>query len=155
MISSVTLTPIGEVIGGRIEPEDDAWGEVESVIRLDPLQFTKESVLGLEEFSHVEVIYYFHLVEDEKIEFESRHPRGRDDWPRVGILAQRAKDRPNRLGVTICELVRVNGLEIAVRGLDAIDGTPVLDVKPWMREFAPRGTVNEPAWADELMRDYW
>ncbi|MBJ7512799.1 MAG: SAM-dependent methyltransferase, partial [Acidimicrobiia bacterium] len=126
-----------------------------SVIRLDPLQFTKESVLGLEEFSHLEVIYYFHLVEDEKIEFESRHPRGRKDWPRVGILAQRAKDRPNRLGVTICELVGVNGLELAVRGLDAIDGTPVLDVKPWMREFAARGTVKEPAWAGELMRNYW
>jgi len=155
MVSSVTLRPIGEVIGGRIEPKDDAWGEVESVIRLDPLQFTKDSVLGLEEFSHLEVIYYFHLVAEEKIEFESRHPRGREDWPQVGILAQRAKDRPNRLGVTICELVRVNGLEIAVRGLDAIDGTPVLDVKPWMREFAARGTVNEPAWAGELMRNYW
>ncbi len=155
MGSSVTLTPIGEVFGGRIEPKDDAWAEVESVIRLDPQQCTKESVRGLEEFSHLEVIYYFHLVEDEKIEFESRHPRGREDWPRVGILAQRAKDRPNRLGVTICELVGVNGLEISVRGLDAINGTPVLDVKPWMREFAARGTVNEPTWAGELMRDYW
>ncbi len=152
---SVTLTPIGEVIGGRIAPEDDAWGEVESVIRLDPQQCTEEALRGLEEFSHLEVIYYFHLVADEQIEFGSRHPRGREDWPRVGILAQRAKDRPNRLGVTICELVGVNGLEISVRGLDAINGTPVLDVKPWMREFSARGTVNEPAWASELMRDYW
>ena len=74
---------------------------------------------------------------------------------RVGILAQRAKSRPNRIGVTLCELVSVDGLALRVRGLDAIDGTPVLDVKPYFSAFGPRGRVREPTWVHELMRDYW
>jgi tRNA (adenine37-N6)-methyltransferase len=73
----------------------------------------------------------------------------------VGILAQRAKARPNRIGVTICELVRVDALQLRVRGLDAIDGTPVLDVKPYVTASGPRGEVREPTWVTELMRDYW
>jgi len=85
----------------------------------------------------------------------ARHPRGRTDWPRVGIFAQRAKARPNRIGVTTCELVGIDGRLVRVRGLDAIDGTPVLDLKPYMAGFAPRTTVREPDWAVELMRDYW
>jgi tRNA (Thr-GGU) A37 N-methylase len=85
----------------------------------------------------------------------ARHPRGRTDWPEVGILAQRAKDRPNRLGVTVCELRGVDGSSIEVAGLDAVDGTPVVDVKPHLPGFAPRGQVRQPAWAEELMRDYW
>jgi tRNA (Thr-GGU) A37 N-methylase len=85
----------------------------------------------------------------------ARHPRGRTDWPLVGIFAQRGKARPNRIGVTTCELVGVDGRRVLVRGLDAIDGTPVLDLKPYMAEFAPRSAVREPAWAHELMRDYW
>ena len=82
----------------------------------------------------------------------SRHPRcGRE----VGIFAQRAKDRQNCLGSSVCRLVAVRGLEVDVEGLDAVDGTPVLDLKPCMRGFLPRGEVAEPAWASELMRGYW
>ena len=73
----------------------------------------------------------------------------------VGIFAQRGKDRPNRIGVTVCSLLGVDGLTLRVRGLDAIDGTPVLDIKPVMRGFLPRGEVREPEWAGELMKGYW
>jgi aminoglycoside 3-N-acetyltransferase I len=73
----------------------------------------------------------------------------------VGIFAQRAKGRPNRIGVTTCELVGVDQRVVTVRGLDAVDGTPVLDLKPYMVEFAPRTQVRQPAWSHELMRDYW
>ena len=72
-----------------------------------------------------------------------------------GIFAQRAKGRPNRIGVTTCEIVSVDQRVVTVRGLDAIDGTPVLDLKPYMVEFAPRTPVRQPAWSHELMRDYW
>jgi tRNA (Thr-GGU) A37 N-methylase len=89
------------------------------------------------------------------VEPGTRHPRGNPDWPRVGIFAQRGKDRPNRLGVSRCELLRVDRSAVRVRGLDAVDGTPVLDLKPWMAEFGPRGDVRQPAWASELMRGYW
>ena len=71
------------------------------------------------------------------------------------IFAQRGKNRPNRIGVTVCEIVAVDGLSLEVRGLDAIDGTPVLDLKPVMAGFAPRGAHREPDWAREIMKDYW
>ena len=73
----------------------------------------------------------------------------------MGIFAQRAKDRPNRIGTTVCSLVSVDGLTLHVRGLDAIDRTPVLDVKPYLAGFGPRGAVREPAWATEIMAGYW
>ena len=85
----------------------------------------------------------------------ARHPRGRADWPKVGIFAQRGKNRPNRLGVCVCRVVGVDGLAVEVEGLDAIDGTPVLDIKPVLKGFLPRGEVREPAWATEIMKDYW
>jgi tRNA (Thr-GGU) A37 N-methylase len=73
----------------------------------------------------------------------------------VGIFAQRGKNRPNRLGATIVRVLGVEGLSERVAGLDAIDGTPVLDLKPYMEEFGPRGPVRQPAWASDLMRSYW
>jgi tRNA (Thr-GGU) A37 N-methylase len=149
------IRPIGVVSGGRTEAVDDDWGNVEADIVLDAAQFSSESTAGLGEFSHLTVIYRFHLVPDAEIQSGSRHPRGRTDWPKVGIFAQRGKGRPNRIGVTICDIVAVNGLTVRVRGLDAIDGTPVLDIKPHMTGFAPRGEVREPAWVKEIMKDYW
>ncbi|MDT0347467.1 TrmO family methyltransferase domain-containing protein [Streptomyces litchfieldiae] len=85
----------------------------------------------------------------------ARHPRGNADWPLVGIFAQRGKDRPNRLGVSRCWLLGVEGLDVRVRGLDAVHGTPVLDLKPYMAEFGPQGEVRQPDWATELMRAYY
>lgn len=101
------------------------------------------------------MVYVFHEVAPEEVEVGARHPRGNPDWPRVGIFAQRAKMRPNRIGVSVCRLSAVNGLTVTVHGLDAIDGTPVIDVKPYMIEFAPRGEVRQPAWSHQLMARYW
>ncbi|WP_042382962.1 SAM-dependent methyltransferase [Streptacidiphilus melanogenes] len=152
---TLPLTPIGHVVGGRDEVRDDHWGSVEAVIRLDAAQYGPEALAGLADFSHLEVVFLFHLVPDSKTETGARHPRGREDWPLVGIFAQRGKNRPNRLGVSRCEIVKVDGLDLTVRGLDAIDGTPVLDLKPWMDEFGPRGGTRQPAWATELMGEYY
>ncbi|WP_156256314.1 SAM-dependent methyltransferase [Sandarakinorhabdus oryzae] len=151
----VTLTPIGQVHGGRSEAIDDDWGASRASIRLDPAGFTTEALLGLDAFSHAEVIFLFDKVTDNQITTTARHPRGNPDWPRVGIFAQRGKNRPNRLGVTICRIVGVDGLNLEVEGLDAIDGTPVLDIKPVMAGFLPRGDVREPDWARAIMADYW
>lgn len=151
----VTLEPIGYVAGGRAEAIDDDWGAVESIIVLDGRLLDADATLGLEDFSHIEVAYIFHLVAPDRVVRGARRPRGNPEWPSVGILAQRAKGRPNRIGVSRCELLDVDGLKLRVRGLDAVDGTPVLDVKPFMVEFAPRGPVFQPEWASELMREYW
>jgi tRNA (Thr-GGU) A37 N-methylase len=151
----VTLTPIGHVDGGRAEAIDDDWGASRASIRLDPARFTDEALLGLDAFSHAEVVFLFDQVTDDQITTTARHPRGNPDWPRVGIFAQRGRNRPNRLGVTICRIVAVDGLALHVEGLDAIDGTPVLDIKPVMGGFLPRGPVREPDWARAIMADYW
>ncbi len=149
------VTPIGSVHASRDAAIDDDWDAVASAIVLDPTQVDADATLELETFSHIDVVYLFHLVDDEGVCRGARHPRGNTEWPRVGILAQRAKDRPNRIGVTTCRVVAVDGLTIQVQGLDAIDGTPVLDVKPTMSGFAPRGEHREPPWATELMSGYW
>lgn len=151
----ISLTPIGYVRSSRIDAIDDNWDSVESRIELDPARFQAEACDGLSSFSHIEVVYHFHCVDDSEIIQGARHPRGRQDWPKVGIFAQRGKGRPNRLGVTVAKLIQVDGLSITVEGLDAIDGTPVVDIKPCMRSFLPRGEVREPAWAAELMKEYW
>ena len=152
---SFTLTPIGHVRGGRADAIDDDWGASRAAIALDPDKFTPDALAGLADFSHAEVIFLFDKVPDDKIETGARHPRNRIDWPLVGIFAQRGKNRPNRLGLTTCRIVAVDGLTIEVEGLDAIDGTPVLDIKPVMVEFLPRGDVRQPDWSHELMQGYW
>ncbi len=149
------LRPIGTVRSPIQEPVDDVFGGVTSRIELDAARFSPESLAGLEEFSHIEIVFVFDRVADSEIHLGARHPRGRTDWPKIGIFAQRGKNRPNRIGVTVCRLIAVHGLAIEVEGLDAIDGTPVLDIKPYLREFAPRGEVRQPAWSTELMSQYW
>lgn len=150
------MTPIGTVRNERTEAIDDDWDRVDSSIQLDLELLGADATAGLRDFSHVEVVYVFDRVDPEGVVRESRHPRGNADWPKVGILAQRAKNRPNRIGITVCELMAVRpGGVVEVRGLDAIDGTPVLDVKPWMDEFAPIGATRQPEWSRELMRDYF
>jgi tRNA-Thr(GGU) m(6)t(6)A37 methyltransferase TsaA len=150
----IALDPVGAVVGGRSDPIDDDWGAVEAIIRLDSRRFGADSVAGLEEFSHICVVFQFHLVAESDVVLGVRHPRGNPDWPSVGMFAQRAKMRPNRLGVSNCRLLAVDRLDLHVRGLDAVDGTPVLDVKPFMIEFEPKGT-HQPRWATELMEGYY
>jgi tRNA (adenine37-N6)-methyltransferase len=151
----IEVEPIGVVRSPRTEPVDDDWGPIESTIVLDGARFEPSSLRGLDEFSHVEVVYVFDRVDPAKVQSAARRPRGNPDWPDVGIFAQRAKGRPNRIGVSRCELLGVDGLEVRVQALDAIDGTPVLDLKPHMTEFDARGPVRQPAWSHELMAGYW
>ncbi|MET0459508.1 MAG: SAM-dependent methyltransferase [Ilumatobacteraceae bacterium] len=154
-MDSFEVTPVAYVRGGRVVPEDDDWGEVEATLELDAARFGPPVLAGLADFSHIDVVYIFDQVDEGSIHLGARHPRNRTEWPLVGIFAQRARARPNRIGVTTCELVSVDGLAVRVRGLDAVDGTPVLDVKPFMRQFAPRSPTRQPAWVDELMAEYW
>jgi len=151
----IIMTAIGRVVGGRSDPVDDDWGASRAYIELDPARFDDTALAGLDAFSHVEILYLFDKAPETEIVYGARRPRGRADWPKVGIFAQRGKSRPNRIGSTVCRVVAVAGLRLEVEGLDAIDGTPVLDIKPYMSGFQPRGEVREPAWAKEIMASYW
>lgn len=150
----IVMRPIAFVQTSRSAATDDHWGSVVSEITLvDSLP--DEAFAGIEDFSHVEIVYRFHKLTDDDPEHGARHPRDHAGWPSVGIFAQRASGRPNRIGTTVVELVMPNGRVLTVRGLDAIDGTPVLDIKPVMAEFLPRGAMRQPQWSRELMREYW
>ncbi len=154
-MNPINLTPVGIVHSSRIQPEDDNWDSERTFIELDPTRFRADALTGLADFSHVEVVFYMNQVDANKIEYSARHPRNRRDWPEVGIFAQRGKNRPNQIGTTICRILRVAGLRLELEGLDAVEGTPVLDIKPWVVEFGPRGAVFQPGWISELMREYW
>ena len=149
----INLTPIGMVKNIRLLPTDDYWGGVVSEIELAN-QIPDEAFDGITGFSHLEIIYYFDKVVPNKIVF-SGHPRGNPDFPTVGIFCQRKKDRPNRIGICTVELLEHHGRTIRVRNLDAIDGSPILDIKPVFREFQPKGEIRQPEWVSDLMRDYW
>src|SRR5208283_4392661 len=150
----ITLEPIGYVSSPRDDTSDDYWGDVEARIELRR-EFAPEAFDGIDEFSHVEVIYFFDRVPENCIERAARHPRGNRAWRQVGIFAQRGKNRPNRLGVSVARLVGRDGRQLVLQGLDAINGTPVLDIKPVMRELLPAGEVRQPSWSHELMIHYW
>ncbi len=156
MANEIIIKPIGHVTFGRKETIDDYWGDSKAVIALDAKQFSQRAIQGLDSFSHIEVIFYFHLVNDQDILTADSHPRGNPVWPKMGIFAQRKKDRPNKIGVSICTIDKIENNFIHVLGLDAVEGTPIIDIKPVMTGFVPNKTeIREPEWAKTLMCAYY
>jgi tRNA-Thr(GGU) m(6)t(6)A37 methyltransferase TsaA len=151
-MKEIIIKPIGIVINERTEPLDDNWSSIDSIIELrNDLPF--ECFDGIEDFSHLEII--FHFNKSKKISIGSEHPRENLEYPRVGIFAQRKKDRPNHIGTTIVNLVKREGRKLFVKNLDAISGTPVIDIKPVFKEYLPTGEIKQPDWSKELMKNYW
>ncbi len=150
---TIQLQPVAYVKNTRTDISDDFWGTVVSEIELVE-EVPAEAFNGIDDFSHLEIIFHFNQSEKEDIVFHA-HPRGNKNWPDTGIFAMRKKDRPNALGLTIAELVKREGNKIWVRYLDAINGTPVIDIKPVMKEFLPQHQILQPKWSSELMKEYW
>jgi tRNA-Thr(GGU) m(6)t(6)A37 methyltransferase TsaA len=144
----VTCDPIGTVHNGVDEPLDDLWHTVVSEIRLRPRW--APGLRGLDAFSHVLVVFVMHEAAFVPADHLVRHPRERADLPLLGIFAQRARHRPNRLGVTVCPIDRIEGGSVYVRGLDAMDGTPVLDLKPHVPAFDAPASPRVPDWIRSL-----
>jgi tRNA-Thr(GGU) m(6)t(6)A37 methyltransferase TsaA len=149
-----TVRPIGFVRNSRSEMLDDHWGGIVSEIHLAE-DISIESLSGMEAFSHLEILFVFDKVDPLKIVYTATYPRGNAAYPKTGIFAQRKKNRPNRIGATIVELIKVEGNALTVRNLDAIDETPVIDIKPVMKEFLPQTAIRQPEWSHELMKNYW
>ena len=150
----IELSSIGYVKNERKEIEDDDWEEIISEITLDD-DIIAESLIGIEEFSHLEIIFYMDRVKDEKAKAQYRYPRNNIELPKLGTFAQRNKNRPNKLGLTTVELIERKGRTIRVKYLDAINGTPILDIKPVMNEFQPKKNISQPKWTKEIMKNYW
>ncbi|MFI5494874.1 SAM-dependent methyltransferase [Actinoplanes sp. NPDC051859] len=149
------VEPVAHVVGGRIEPTDDYWGGTRSIIRIEGSRVAPESTKGLEDFSHLEVVFRFHLTDQSDLSRGARRPRDNPSYPEVGIFGHRNMRRLNWLGVSRCRLLRVDGLDLHVEELDAVDGTPVLDIKPWFIDFGPRGEVYQATWATEMLASYF
>jgi tRNA (Thr-GGU) A37 N-methylase len=152
---SYSVVPVARVVGGRTEPTDDFWGGTQSIIRIDEGQFTPEATRGLDDFSHLEIVFRFHLTDRNDVNLGARRPRDNPDWPEVGMFGHRNMRRINWLGVSRCRLLKVDGLDLHVEDLDAVDGTPVIDIKPWFAEFGPRGPVHQATWTTEMLGDYF
>lgn len=146
---------VAHVVGGRIEPTDDYWGGTQSIIRIDGTRFDVDSTAGLDAFSHLEIVFRFHLTDPTDLDVGARRARDNPQWPAVGIFGHRNMRRVNWLGVSRCRLIEVDGLDLHVEELDAVDGTPVLDIKPWFAEFGPRGDVRQAEWSVEMLDRYY
>jgi len=151
---NILLKPIAFVKNSRQKIEDDNWNAIESEIVFVE-SISEEALEGIEEFSHLEIIFYMNEVKDAKAIAKIRHPRNNINLPKVGTYAQRNKSRPNKIGLTTVKLLRVKGKSIFVKNLDALNNTPILDVKPYMKEFGPKAETKQPNWTTEIMKNYW
>jgi tRNA-Thr(GGU) m(6)t(6)A37 methyltransferase TsaA len=151
--SVLSLCPIGRVHSPVKTAVDTGWGTVEA--KIEVLPELRPGLRGLDDFSHVLVVVWLHGAAFDRARDLVRRPRGLRELPELGIFAQRAKDRPNPIGITCCPLLAVEEGGVWVRGLDAIDGTPVLDLKPYVPAFDSPPAPRTPAWVDSLMRDYF
>jgi len=138
----------------RSEALDDNWDDVVSTVELAQ-DVPSESLHGLADFSHVEIVFFADWAEDVPPAAWHRHPRGNERWPDVGIFAQRNKDRPNRILLTTVAIDEISDRSFKVRGLDGIDGTPVIDIKPVFRWSVPRGELRVAVWSEELGENYF
>ena len=135
---TILFRPIGVVRSAFREPENRDWDETVSEIRMDRKWLP--ALKGIEEFSHLIVL--FHLSRSVGIKMQT-HPRGRLDLPLVGMFSTRSPHRPNPIALTICRLLKRRGTRLTVKGLDAINGTPVIDIKPYIpdNDLVPRARV--------------
>lgn len=152
-MTSIPLVPIGSVASPVAEQSDRDWGRVVSRIVLESAY--RDGLRGLEGFSHALVVTWLHQAAFDAAHDLVRRPRGLAIMPEVGIFAQRAKDRPNPIGITAVRIRAVGPGWVEVTGLDAIDGTPVLDLKPYYPQYDLVPDARVPAWVGALMEGYF
>jgi tRNA-Thr(GGU) m(6)t(6)A37 methyltransferase TsaA len=128
----------------------EGWESVVSDVILDP-KF-EEALEGVEDYSHLLVLFWISRVQKGRRDLKKIHPKSRQDLPLVGIFATRTQYRPNPIGLTLVKLIRRRKNILRVRGLDALNGTPVIDIKPIspLHEF-PKDT-RVPKWYDQLWK---
>ncbi len=151
---NLSVRAVAYIRNERSEALDDNWDDVVSTVEL-ATDVPSDALAGIAEFSHVEIVFFADWAEDVPPAPWHRRPRGNEQWPDVGVFAQRNKDRPNRILLTTVALEEVGERSLRVRGLDGIDGTPVLDIKPVFRWSVPRGDLRVATWSEELGEHYF
>ena len=153
-VTTYEVGSIATVVGGHTRVQDDYQGGVQSAIRLNEA-YPLKTLQGIDEFSHLTVTWRFHLAQPEDVQLHARSPRGNAQWPATGTFVHRNHRRPNQLAVSYPRLLGVDGRDLLVTDLDAVNGTPVVDLAPYFEEMGPRGSVRQPAWPGEMLLDYW
>ena len=140
----INLTPIGFVKNSIKEPKREDWQTVTSEIIIN--EDLKEALSRIDEFSHIIVIYWMHKVPPSQRSVIKVHPKANPDLPLVGVFASRSPARPNPIGITTVKLLERRDNVLKVIGLDDIDGTPVLDVKPYIPGNNSSTEAKTPGW---------
>ena len=124
----IVLWPIGFVCTKAVGNEVKDRNNIAEIVLREELM---DAVEGIKGFSHLFIIFWMHKISNEERKTLKVHPRGRNELPLLGVFATRTPHRPNPIGLTLVELVKVEENVLTVRGLDAFNGTPVLDIKPF------------------------
>ena len=140
----IEITPIGVVRSGERDAGRQDWSRVRSEVELRPE--LAEALTGLDGFSHVIVVGWLDQLPDDLRERRLAYPGGDQRLPLLGSFALRGA-RPNPLAVTVCRLRGIEGSTLRVEGLDLVDGTPVLDVKPYIAVYDAVPDAKLPRWA--------
>jgi len=142
----ITIIPLGRARNGIKGPMLAGWEKVKTEIIIDKRY--KRGLDGIEAYSHIIVVYWM----DKEVECHLKHhPQGRADVPYVGIFACRCPQRPNPIAISTVKLVSRKGNILKVRGLDILDGTPVIDVKPYTPHYDVVKKGRTPAWTKKLI----
>lgn len=144
----IGLDVIGVVRNEMKQPTRAGWQDVVSDILLK--SSLSEALEGLEEFSHIIVLFWMHHIPPSERTTTKAHPRGKQDIPLKGVFATRSPARPNPLGVAVVRLLERRDNVLRVRGLDAINGTPVVDVKPFLPGYDDVADARVPHWVTRL-----
>lgn len=152
-MNEIIIEPVGFVSSPVSERMDENWGEIKSKIILKP-EFAG-ALLGLEGFSHAIIVTYLHEANYEKEKHLQRRPRNLKTMPMLGIFSQRAKNRPNPIGITAVQVLKVGNDYLEIKGLDAIDKTPILDIKPYYPHYDKIEDSKVPEWVNILMKGYF
>ena len=126
--SKINLEPVGFVKTKAVGKEVRDKNIISQIVFREELA---EALEGIQDFSHLFVLFWLHKTSDKDKGIMKVHPRGRRDMPLLGVFATRTPHRPNPIGLTRVKLLGVEGNVVTVQGLDAFDGTPVLDIKPF------------------------
>jgi tRNA-Thr(GGU) m(6)t(6)A37 methyltransferase TsaA len=154
-LPGMTLKAIGIVRNGirQALPAKSDWGKIVSDIVIDGTLV--EALAGLEEFSHIIVLYWMHGVAATGQVPTKVHPRGKRELPAVGLFATRSPNRPNPVGKATVRLLQCQGNILKVEGLDAIDGTPVIDIKPYIPGYDSVTNAEIPQWMANLLAEHY
>ena len=140
----INLTPIGIVRNNITEPKRENWETVVSEITID--DDLKEALSRIAEFSHIIIIYWMHKLPPSQRSVIKVHPKGNQNLPLVGVFATHSPARPNPIGITTVKVLELKDNVLNVTGLDAMDGTPVLDIKPYIPDHYSASEIKTPNW---------